>query len=861
MAAEIQIVSTLDNTQTIGGLVETEKTVVKASKSLNELRLEQSELNKKFAEANPNSKEYEEYRKGIIKVNKQIKEVSDSLIELEEVIDPIPGSLADIRQQQEKLTKAFEDADPNTDEYKKLKSELIQVSKAVKDAELSVEALDTDQVASELGGLVGGLSDVATGAVLAFGVSEESAEAFLKTLAQVEGAGRVVKGSIEGIQSGLKLYNSVLKESAAVQKAMAFASKAQAVGLSVLSAIQTAYTAIVGTSTGAMKAFKLALIGTGIGAIVVGLGLLIANFDSIVSWVGEAIDAMGGLKNILLILLGPIGLLIAAWEYLFGAEEAVDDQRKKASEENSKRTKKRIAEIKAEQKAFVEATNAETEVLEVKVKILENEGKASDDVRLKILENNKAVVQSQLDAVRQIIEAKTQQYKTEAALRGQSEEEFIKSMRAQGVDLLDLQQKANAIVDDLKLKADLSESEITKFKREQNEQRLEDAQTAADAQAKIDDDLLKRRIDAIAMLDQLEIEAIENKQEREEAILQANFEKNIAKLSDNIAEEKALILAFEQAFLSELQALKDKYAEEERNKKFEDAQRLDELRIQIIEGRRATDLEQFEIDKEVASLRFIEEIELLRFELETKELTEEEYNLRRELLEQEHQNNLSEIEKEASEARTEQALNEANKKIQTVAYFANAASSINDSFNKIQDNQLKEGEKLSLKAQKRRFQREKAFNIASALINGAGAIMNAIATFGPPPSPLGIAGIAAAGIVTAAQVAAIASQQFNPSGGSSGGSVRTPSPTISVGSGSGGTLSPGSGSGGIGLPNPTPNIPITSTGSGGSSAGEEIFNQNSTNESNVPVVKTYVISGELTTTAEAEALIEEQSTL
>lgn len=45
--------------------------------------------------------------------------------------------------------------------------------------------------------------------------------------------------------------------------------------------IQGAYTAVVGTSTGAMKAFKIALIGTGVGALVVGLGLLIANFGKI----------------------------------------------------------------------------------------------------------------------------------------------------------------------------------------------------------------------------------------------------------------------------------------------------------------------------------------------------------------------------------------------------------------------------------------------------------------------------------------------------------------------------------------------------------------------------------------------------
>lgn len=44
---------------------------------------------------------------------------------------------------------------------------------------------------------------------------------------------------------------------------------------------QKIYTAVVGASSGAMKIFRLALISTGIGAIVVALGMLIANFDKV----------------------------------------------------------------------------------------------------------------------------------------------------------------------------------------------------------------------------------------------------------------------------------------------------------------------------------------------------------------------------------------------------------------------------------------------------------------------------------------------------------------------------------------------------------------------------------------------------
>lgn len=44
---------------------------------------------------------------------------------------------------------------------------------------------------------------------------------------------------------------------------------------------QGVYTTVVGTSTGALKAFRIALALTGIGAVVIAIGLLIANFDKV----------------------------------------------------------------------------------------------------------------------------------------------------------------------------------------------------------------------------------------------------------------------------------------------------------------------------------------------------------------------------------------------------------------------------------------------------------------------------------------------------------------------------------------------------------------------------------------------------
>jgi hypothetical protein len=83
------------------------------------------------------------------------------------------------------------------------------------------------------------------------------------------------------------------------------------------------------------------------------------------------------------------------------------------------------------------------------------------------------------------------------------------------------------------------------------------------------------------------------------------------------------------------------------------------------------------------------------------------------------------------------------------------------------------------KLAKKQFERQKALNIVNALIGGAQAVMQGISQFGPPPSPLGIAAIVAAGIITAAQVASIASQKFDEGSSGRGTSINTSIPDTS----------------------------------------------------------------------------------
>ncbi len=847
MAAEIEIISTLDNTDTINGLVETEQAVVSAAGSLTALKKEQQELNKAFADADPNSPEYEQLRQSLLKVNKEIKVVTDSLVELEEEVTPLAGSLASLRANQERLQEAFEQADPKSKEYRKLKSELIGVTKEIKNTELSIEALDTDQVASEIGGLVGGFSDIAVGAVQAFGISEESAEEFLMVFGQIEGAGRIVKGAIEGVQAATKLYNSSSKLATVV-------TTAQTVSTNALAASQKAYTIAVGTSSGALKAFRVALLATGIGAIIVGVGLLIANFSKVTKFIGNVIEGFESLGPAMQIILAPLFLIIDLFEFLFGAtsdlsqeEEKLAEQRREQATEFGRQTQERIDEIKSVRAAEKKAFEANQRSLSLEIDALEAVGKSSFALRKQKLEAIIEDEETTLAATSNMIKRWTDFYTTLAALSGKSTEDFKADLKKQGTDLDDLLEQVEQAQQGQRDRIFAAETNLIKLEFDNNEKPRADSKQTADEKAKDEEDSARRREAALKALADLEVEAIEDEQQRRSAALQLAFERRVATLDSTIKEENDLRKALEEKLIQDLLDLNNDFFSKELQQEFDQSQQLDQLRLQLLEGRKVAEAEQQALDLEVEALRFQEELQNIRFQQEQKQISKEEADLLIEIADQDHQNKLTEINAVGNEDRTAKNLESANKSIEVAMFFANSIGQINDLINQIQDNQLREGEELSLQAQKKRFQREKAFGIVMALINGAAAATQAIAQFGPPPSPLGIAGLAAATTITALSVAAIASKKFNPTGGGGGG---------------GGTATAGFSSalGGAGAGTPPANIPLTDTGAGATGTDAEGGTGGGGGQPTQTVIKAFVVGNELTTAQEAEILIEELST-
>jgi uncharacterized protein YajQ (UPF0234 family) len=112
-----------------------------------------------------------------------------------------------------------------------------------------------------------------------------------------------------------------------------------------------------------------------------------------------------------------------------------------------------------------------------------------------------------------------------------------------------------------------------------------------------------------------------------------------------------------------------------------------------------------------------------------------------------------------------------------LGFAASAASSLGKLAGLVAENQIANSAK-SAKARKKAamvaYKAEKAAALATVAINTASAVLKGIATFGPPPSPLGIAAIASAALIGGTQAAAIAATP--PPEFHIGGQVQGPRP-------------------------------------------------------------------------------------
>jgi hypothetical protein len=412
---------------------------------------------------------------------------------------------------------------------------------------------------------------------------------------------------------------------------------------------QKIYTTVVGTSTGGLKLFRLALIGTGIGAIVIALGLLIANFDKVQKVVQGAIAKFKGmgenaklLISILFPIVGVIRLITAGLEEM----GVIDDDATKQAKINAEKRIKFLDNQKGKL----------TEKYDTEIRMAKAAGKSTEELEQA---KRRAILQTMLA----LNEAEKVRVKS-----GDATEEDIKKWN-------DRQKEIKKVVEDIKVAEIEAETEkqekikeandkANEKRKADNEKRLNDEKARLDNIKKLNENYTKQIEDFNAKTEEEKLKLEKQRAEKELSNLNATEEqkkkaREFFKLKEQELEQKsnetiANIVADYKDKLKELNAVTFEETNELENarlKKEEDA-KIKELEILKASEEEKQAVRDFYAKKRENNLKSNQEnINTIVFEYEEKNkelnaVTEEQkFELEQQKLEQEEDKKIKELEK------------------------------------------------------------------------------------------------------------------------------------------------------------------------------------------------------------------------
>ena len=474
-------------------------------------------------------------------------------------IDVNYKSVEDLRTELKALEAEFETAAIGSDRFKDLGAKVKAARNQVKDLEAQFEGLDKEQRATALvdtfNGLVGAVGAVSS-AFIAFGGDAEAIEGAEKKLLGVIGVVNGLRDASNGLVAAGKLFGPTFT----------------AVGDS----IKAGFTA---GATGA-QTFKAALISTGIGAFIVAVGLLVANFDKLFGSAEAAKKAIEGINDTLetqLAISEDLGRrrnnqfkideanlkaqgkseeeISAARQANYAADRdaAIDSVRKINAAQDAalakfKGTEKEKQELidkydTLRKAAIVARNNAETAIELEKIRVIDEANKKAEEKRKARSQNEIDARKSLNESLRKLDEAQA----TEGldAINTQYANELARIKEAQAEELKQDNLTAKAKKDiKAKFAADIAANEIARQKevddytKAQNEKAIEDAKTYAEnlksAKEKEFQDTIKSVTEFFAQQELIQKQNLANgvitQQQFDQQLLQINADKNNALL-------------------------------------------------------------------------------------------------------------------------------------------------------------------------------------------------------------------------------------------------------------------------------------------------------------------------------------------
>lgn len=648
-------------------------------------------------------------------------------------------------------------------------------------------------------------------------------------------------------------------------------------GIKLRTFYEKAYTLVVGESTGALKALKVAMAATGIGALVIGIVALIANFDKLTDAIGltseaqRALDASNdayikGAEDATQKTSEMEAQFALAEKGVISKEEALRFYNDTLGESLGAATSLNEAEqLYLDKKdAFIKSTAERAQAQEL-FSLAAKESAAAFQKKLEVEENASldffASFTGTLSDVAEYVATGDENFDQSAKKRKAINEELTNNIQTEAdkrisayqteaqrllesateterkASIVSQSETAQTLAKEKAEKAEKAAEEAKKKREKAAEDRRKKAEKAAEEAKRAAEEAAKIERDRLANLLKIQQDYLVEIQESESAYQDSLL--SAQEQETNTVLDKYFVLiqrakeygkdttVLEQARTAELLAITKKYNDEAIAAQLE----ADEEKKTLLQAYQ--DIVSDDLDQQILDLERSQEDQAKQLAegLAAGVITQEEYKAAQLVLEDEYSAKLKEVE----EARTQLVKDEEKKRfdariasaeqvIEITQQSLNTLSAINDAVNQAQENQILEAQaqaeeqksiydkqqaeelantalteeqrkaiedkynKLRYQAElkafneedklkKQQFERDKAFKIAQIAIDTASAITKAIATYGPPPNPLAIFGIASAGAIGIAQAAAVAATQYKsgtpPSLGSAGGASMT----------------------------------------------------------------------------------------
>lgn len=510
-------------------------------------------------------------------------------------------SLGQLEQEAERLNEELRKVPLGSKAFKDLKKELTGVSREIKNTELSMEALDNEQVASELGSVAGAVGDVSAAFVL-LGGGGGAVEETMANIQKAIGISMAFKGAIEGTQSMMKLLNNSTVANTIITKANTAATYLANTAMKLLGIT------VKGTSR-SFKVLKGAIMASGIGILVAVLGEVVSmtmdwldNSDELEKELADLTETLKGYRAEITKLNNEID--IATKKELLNARirKANADELREI-ETNALRQKlanfgieeKRLKNLLDKNKDNEEKASLIKEQLE-EARI--NRIAANNALEIKLLDNK---LQTTLEIDKEIAEAEAKADKEEAE-RLEKKKKRNEAEKKAAFDLLVATKTANAEslqdfidVENFKLQHLIKTSNFTKSQKELAEfntqlaiekitkdfqergQKLKDKTTAKNKQDRLnkitqEQEDAQREVEFLLAKEELENEYFNRKLGKEQQEINAVSDKyfNLLELAKINGEDTAVL---EEAQQSELNEIKKRYADEEvaRQRQIEDS--------------------------------------------------------------------------------------------------------------------------------------------------------------------------------------------------------------------------------------------------------------------------------------------------